>query len=222
VTDEAVKRDIILSDVRIARVSLTRPFEPKTPQLDSRTGKPKANKYHVDVLFAESHPQFLELQERIRGVAFAAWGDKAQQTLSLINGVKQQFCLQRGDKQRPDKPEYAGMLYVSASNETQPTIGYTENGVNVFNRGTPVMAAPSDDKWPYAGCYANVHVQFYTYLFNNSPGLGCSVLGVQFNRHGQRLTSAAVSSGKEFGLVLGQADKTPPAAAAQSKGDSLI
>jgi Protein of unknown function (DUF2815) len=215
---EAVKKDIILNDVLISRVSLAQPFRPKIPQIDSRTGKPKVDKYHIDAVFPQTHPQFAELTALIQAVASQAWGDKAQQYLAMIKGNNQRFCLQRGDQYRGGKPEYAGMLYVSAGNETQPTVGYTENGVNVFNRGTPTMAVPSDDKWPYSGSYANVHLQFYAYDFNGSPGLGCGVLGVQFNRHGIRLTGATVSSGKEFGLVLGQADKAAPAAPAASGG----
>lgn len=207
---QTVKKDIILNDVLISRVSLTTPFHPKNPQIDSRTGQPKPDKYHVDAIFSPTHPQFAELEALIYGVAQDGWHDKAQQNLAMIKGNNQRFCLQRGDQYRPGKPEYAGMLYISAGNETQPTIGYTKNGVNIFNRGTPTMAVPSDDMWPYAGSKCNLHLQFYTYDFNNSPGLGCGVLGVQFYQHGQRLTGQTVSSGKEFGLVLGQADKAAP------------
>ena len=216
-----VKKDIILNDVLISRVSLAQPFHPKTPQIDSRTGQPKVDKYHVDAIFAPTHPQFGEVDAVIRAVAFAAWGDKAQQTLDMIKGNNQRLCLQRGDQYRPGKPEYAGMLYISAGNETQPTIGFTKNNVNIFNRGTPVMATPADDMWPYAGSKCNLHLQFYTYEFGNSPGLGCGLLGVQFFQHGTRLSGQTVSSGKVFGLVLGQADKAPPAAQS-APGGSLI
>jgi hypothetical protein len=215
-----VKRDLILNDVRISRVSLAQPFHPKNPQIDSRTGKPKPDKYHIDAIFPMTHPQFPEVEAVINAVAAAGWKDKAQQVLASIKGNNQRFCLNRGDLHRPGKPAYAGMLYISAGNETQPTIGFTQNGVNVFNRGTPTMATPADDMWPYDGSYCNVHLQFYTYDFNGL-GLGCGVLGVQFNRHGERLSGATVSSGKEFGLVLGQADKAAPASPA-APGGGLI
>ena len=215
---EAVKKDLILNDVRISRVSLTKPFTPKNPQMDPRTGKEKPGKYHLDAIFDQTHPQFPEVQAIIRATATAGWGDKAQQILDMIKGNNQRFCLQRGDLYRAGKPEYAGKLYISAGNETQPTIVATVNGVNVANRGTPTILTPADDKWPYAGCFANVHLQFYTYDFNGSPGMGCGVLGVQFARHGERLTGATVSSGKEFGLVVGDADKAAPAAQTGSGG----
>jgi Protein of unknown function (DUF2815) len=216
--DSAVKKDIILEDIRISRVSLAKPFEPKVPQVDPRTNKPKVSKYHIDGILKPDHRQIGELQALIRAVAAAGWGDKAQSILDMIKGNNQRFCFQRGDLYRPGKPAYAGMLYISAGNETQPTIGATINGVNVFNRGTPTILTPADDKWPYDGSYCNVHLQFYTYDFNGSPGLGCSVLGVLFNHHDERLTGATVSSGKEFGVVVGDADKPAPAAAASGSG----
>ena len=145
----------------------------------------------------------------IRAVAFAKWNDKAQTNLDMIKGNNQRFCLQRGDQYRAGKPHYAGKLYISAGNETQPTILATVNGVNVQNRGSAAVLTPADDRWPYAGCKANVHLQFYGYDFNGA-GIGCSVLGVQFADHGPRLSNAVVSSGKEFGLTVGDADKPAP------------
>ena len=215
---ESVKKDLILNNVRLARVSLTKPFEPKVPQVDARTGKPKAAKFHIDAIFPLNHPQFAEVQAVIRAVAQASWGDKAQQNLDMIKANNQRFCLQRGDLYRAGKAEYAGQLYISAGNETQPTLVATINGVNVANRGTPTLLTPADDQYPYAGCFANVHLQFYTYDFNGSPGLGCGVLGVQFDHHGERLTGATVSSVGAFGLAVGDADKAAPAAASGSGG----
>jgi hypothetical protein len=216
--DAAVKKDIILNNVRLDRVSLTKPFTPKQPQIDSRTGKEKAAKYHIDAIFPRIHPQFADVQKVIHDVALAAWNDRAQQILDMIKGNNQRFCLQRGDLYRAGKSAYAGMLYISAGNETQPTILATINGVNVANRSTPTILTPADEQWPYSGCFANVHLQFYAYDYNGSPGLGCGVLGVQFDHHGERLSGAMVSSGKEFGLVVGDADKAIPAAASGSGG----
>lgn len=223
---ETVKNQILVNDVRLARVSLTQPFRGRNQQPDPKTGKVK-EKYHVDAIFAQAHPQFGAVQEVIRGVATAKWKENTPQILEMIRGNNQRFCLQRGDLYRPGKPEYAGLLYISAGNEEQPTLVASINGVNVANRlmpGQPPstrVLTPADPQWPYAGCYANVHLQFYTYDYNGSPGLGCGVLGVQFLRHGERLKSAAVSSGSEFGVVPSDADGAPPAAP-QSGGAGLI
>jgi len=220
-SNENVPRQIKMDNVRLLRVSLTKQYIGKDAKIDPTTGK-QEGKYHIDAVFAPSHPQFPELQNLIRGVATAKWKEQTQQTLDMIKGNNQRFPLQRGDQYRPGKPAYAGMLYVSAGNKDQPTILVTENGVNIANRNTPVILTPSHPCYPYEGCYANVLLEFYTYLYGNSPGLGCSVLGVQFNKHGERLRGSSVASGSEFGLVPADADGAPAGAVAPSGGQGLI
>jgi hypothetical protein len=218
-TTETVNKTIKLDNVRLLRVSLTKPYLGKDAKIDPATGKAEG-KYHIDAVFAPNHPQFAELQSVIRGVATAKWKELTQQTLDMIKGNNQRFPLQRGDQYRPGKPAYAGMLYISAGNKDQPTILATENGVNLSNRGMPVLT-PAHPKWPYEGCYANVLLEFYTYLYGNSPGLGCSVLGVQFYRDGERLKGSSVATGSEFGIVPSVA-VAPAAAAPQTGGGCLI
>jgi len=220
-SNENVPRQIKMDNVRLLRVSLTKQYIGKDAKIDPTTGK-QEGKYHIDAVFAPSHPQFPELQNLIRGVATAKWKEQTQQTLDMIKGNNQRFPLQRGDQYRPGKPAYAGMLYISAGNKDQPTILVTENGVNIANRNTPVILTPSHPCYPYEGCYANVLLEFYTYLYGNSPGLGCSVLGVQFNKHGERLRGSSVASGSEFGLVPADADGAPAGAVAPSGGQGLI
>jgi Protein of unknown function (DUF2815) len=227
--DVTVNKQIKLNDVRLLRVSLTKPYVGRDAKIDPTTGKADG-KFHIDAVFPPTHPQFPQLQQLIRDVATSKWKEQTQQTLDMIKGNNQRFPLQRGDQYRPGKPAYAGQLYISAGNKDQPTILVTENGVNISNRpagtglGTsPVLLTPSHPCWPYEGCFANVLLEFYTYLYGNSPGLGCSVLGVQFAKHGERLRGSSVASGSEFGLVITDADAAPAgAAAAVSGGAGLI
>lgn len=217
---EVVNRQIKLDNVRLLRVSLTKAYTGKDAKIDPTTGKAEG-KFHIDAVFPPSHPQFPALQALIRAVATEKWKEQTQQTLDMIKGNNQRFPLQRGDQYRPGKPAYAGMLYLSAGNKDQPTILVTENGVNISNRPSgqaglgqpaPVLLTPSHPCWPYEGSYANVLLEFYTYVYGNSPGLGCSVLGVQFAKHGERLRGSSVASGSEFGLVPTDADKAPAGA----------
>jgi hypothetical protein len=222
-TEPNVQKTIKMDNVRLLRVSLTKPYTGKDAKIDPATGKAEG-KFHIDAVFPPTHPQFAELQNVIRGVASARWKEQTQQTLDMIKGNNQRFPLQRGDQYRPGKPAYAGMLYISAGNKDQPTILVTENGVNLSNRpslASPVLA-PSHPCWPYDGSYANVLLEFYTYLYGNSPGLGCSVLGVQFYKHGERLKGSSVASGSEFGLVPSDADASPSQPAAQTGAGGLI
>jgi hypothetical protein len=209
-SNEVVTRQIKMDGVRLLRVSLTKPYVGRDAKVDPTTGKADG-KFHIDAVFPPNHPQFPELQGLIRNVASAKWKEQTQQTLDMIKGNNQRFPLQRGDQYRPGKPAYAGQLYISAGNKDQPTILVTENGVNISNRNTPIVLTPSHPCWPYEGSYGNVLLEFYTYLYGNSPGLGCSVLGVQFARHGERLRGSSVASGGEFGLVASDADAAPGA-----------
>ena len=202
-----VQKTIKLDNVRLLRVSLTKPYIGKDAKVDPATGK-QEGKYHIDAVFPQTHPQFGALSNLIRGVCAARWNEQTQQTIDMIKDNNQRWPLQKGDKYRPGKPAYAGQLYISAGNKDQPTILVTENGVNLSNRGMPILT-PSHPKWPYEGSYANVLLEFYTYLYGNSPGLGCSVLGVQFFRDGERLKGSSVASGAEFGIVPGDADAQP-------------
>ncbi len=218
---ENLVRQIKMNNVRLLRVSLTKQYVGRDAKIDPATGKAEG-KFHIDAVFPPTHPQFPELQQLIRNVATAKWEGNTQQTLDMIKGNNQRFPLQRGDQYRPGKPAYAGMLYISAGNKDQPTILVTENGVNISNRpsggglgqAAPVLLTPSHPCWPYEGCYANVLLEFYTYLYGNSPGLGCSVLGVQFAGRGERLRGSSVASGSEFGLVPQDADAAPAGAQA--------
>lgn len=222
--ESVTTKTIMFNDIRLLRVSLAKPYVGKDAKIDPATGQ-AGGKYHIDAVFPPTHPQFPELQNVIRGVAAAKWKDATQQTLDMIKANNQRFPLQRGDQYRPGKPAYAGMLYVSAGNKDQPTIIVTENGVNLTNRPTPAQTmsgmpvlTPAHPNWPYEGSYANVLLEFYTYEYGNSPGLGCSVLGVQFYKHGQRLKGSSVASGAEFGLVPGDADAQPAAQQQAARG----
>jgi Protein of unknown function (DUF2815) len=225
-SEVTINRQIKLNNVRLLRVSLTKQYVGKDAKIDPTTGKAEG-KFHIDAVFPPTHPQFPELQGLIRGVATAKWAEQTQQNLDMIKGNNQRFPLQRGDQYRPGKPAYAGMLYISAGNKDQPTILVTENGVNISNRpaglGGGAVLTPSHPCWPYEGSYANVLLEFYTYLYGNSPGIGCSVLGVQFAKHGERLRGSSVASGSEFGLVVpADADAAPAGAATPAAGAGLI
>jgi hypothetical protein len=219
-SDVIVNRQIKMENVRLLRVSLTKPYVGKDAKVDPATGK-QEGKFHIDATFAPTHPQFPEVQTIIRNIATSKWKEQAQQNLDMIKGNNQRFPLQRGEQYRPGKPDYAGQLYISAGNKDQPTILVTENGVNISNRVSPdeilkgaKVLTPSHPCWPYDGSYANVLLEFYTYTYGNSPGIGCSVLGVQFYKHGTRLRGSSVASGNEFGLVPQDADAAPAGATA--------
>src|SRR6202795_4466995 len=127
---ETVNRQIILNDVRLLRVSLTKPYIGKDAKVDPATGK-QEGKFQMETGFGPTHPPSPAAQTIMRGIAAATGKELAQQNLDMIKGNNQRFPLQKGDQYRPGKPAYAGMLYISAGNKDQPTIVATENGVHI-------------------------------------------------------------------------------------------
>ena len=112
-SSEVVTKQIKMNNVRLLRVSLTKPYVGRDAKIDPATGKADG-KFHIDAVFPPTHPQFPELQALIRNVATAKWKEQTQQTLDMIKGNNQRFPLQRGDQYRPGKPDYAGQLFHSA------------------------------------------------------------------------------------------------------------
>ena len=204
-----VPNQMFINNVRLARVSLTQPFIGKDAPIDPATGKQKG-KYHADLIIGLDHPDLEQYKGLQKAAILKKFGDKAAAVLEKI-AANNKLALHRGDIDRAGKPEYAGKLYISANNDDQPTIVVTENGVNIANRGTPVLLSPSHPNYPYAGCYANVHVSVYAYDHpKGGQGVSCQLMGVQFLRHAERLQGASVSSAGEFGKVAADADGAAP------------
>jgi hypothetical protein len=123
--------------------------------------------------------------------------------------------MHRGNIDRPGKPEYKDLLFISANANVDepPNVVVTENGVNIATQGTPIVLTPANPKFPYAGCYANVALEFFGYDSNGSKGVSAKLLAVQFLRHGEQLRGSSVVAATEFGIVAGDADGPAPAAA---------
>lgn len=206
-----------LLDVRLDRVSLMKPYIGKDAEIDPATGKPKG-KYHCDLILASTHPQRARVSELMRAAAVKKWKDEAETVLQIIS-AQDKLCLHKGDITRAGKPQYAGKLYISANNDIQPNIVVTADGINLSSQdGTLTPAHPN---YPYAGCHANVIIDIWAYSHpKGGKGISCTLTGVQFLRHDQRLAGSSIAPTSEFGLVAGEADSAAPAAA--TGADSLV
>lgn len=211
-----------VNNVRLARVSLATPFIGQDAKINPRTGKPDG-KYHADLIFDEVHPQLEEVKGGMRDAIVRKFGDQAPVVLEQIR-ANNKLALHRGNVDRAGKPEYAGKLYVSASNSDQPNIVVTENGEVIGSVEKPLLVTPAHSQYPYSGCYGNVAISFfaYDYMENGrsvSKGVSCTLLAVQFAGHGERLRGASVVSASEFKpLAAKDADASAPATAAATQG----
>lgn len=210
---------LLVQNVRLARVSLIRPYIGKDAKVDPATGQ-KIGKYHVDCIIDPTHPQLPRIKELMRAAAVRKWKGDAETILTQI-AAQDKLALHRGDITRAGKPEFAGKLYISASNAVQPNIVVTDNGVNLSTSDGSLT--PGHGSYPYAGCWANVILDFWGYAHETGgKGISSSLLGVQFARHDTRLAGASVASTSEFGLVAGDADAPPPQAQVATAGAGLI
>lgn len=210
---------LLVQDVRLARVSLIRPYIGKDAKVDPATGK-QEGKYHVDAIISPTHPQLARIKELMRAAAVKKWKGEAETFLTQI-AAQDKLCLHRGDITRAGKPEFAGQLYISASNSQQPNIVVTDAGVNLSTQDGSLSAG--HPLYPYAGCHANVILDFWGYAHpTGGKGISCTLMGVQFLRHDARLAGSSIASTSEFGLVAGEADGAPPNTVAASGGSGLI
>ncbi len=214
-TGNTVPTQMIICDVRIARVSLAKPYIGKDAKIDPATKQPIGT-YHVDAIVPKDHPQLPEIKAKQRLAAQKKWKDDYEQMLIQFQATDR-LALHSGDITRAGKPEYAGKLYLSCNNKEQPTIVVTENGVNIATRGTPVVLTPAHKYFPYPGCRANIQVDFYGYS-NEGKGVTCTLMGVQFYKDDVRLAGASVSSASEFAPVNGGSADAAPV----TRDDSLL
>jgi hypothetical protein len=218
-TESNTPLTLIIQDVRLARVSLIRPYIGKDAKIDPTTGKP-TGKYHSDIIVSTTHPQLARVKELMRAAAVRKWKSDAEQVLTQI-AAQDKLALHRGDITRAGKPEFAGMLYISSSNSVQPNIVVSENGINLSTLDGSLN--PGNPAYPYAGCRANVIVDFWAYEHpTGGKGISSTLLGVQFLRHDVRLAGSSVASTNEFSLVPGEADGAAPSAVAVAGGNGLI
>lgn len=203
-----------LQDVRLARVSLKAPFIGKDAKVGT-DGKPQG-KYHADLIIPTNHPQLPRIKEMMRAAIVRKFKSDADAVILQI-ATQDKLALHKGDIMRAGKPEYAGKLYLSASNSEQPNCVVTENGINLSTQDESLLY--THQQFPYAGSHANVIIDFWAYDHpTGGKGVSCTLLGVQFLRHDKRLAGTSVASTSEFGLVASEADAPAPAAASGSEG----
>src|SRR5271165_1985144 len=202
---------LILNDVRLDRVSLAKPYQGRP---DPKTGVLPAPKWHVDCIFDENHPQLPAITQQIIDAVNRKFLTDPTAALEQIK-ANNKLPLHRGNIDRAGKPQYANKLFISANAnlENPPNVVATENGVNISTQDTPIVLVPANPKFPYAGCYANVALEFFGYDTNGSKGVSAKVIAVQFLRHGEALRGSSVMAATEFGVVASDADGPAPTAA---------
>jgi hypothetical protein len=144
-----------------------------------------APKFKATFLIPEDDPQVKAVEAKIMAVLKEKYPQKAESILKSIRGNPNKFCFQRGDTKSYDG--YEDMMALSAKNTVRPT-------VLASDASTPLVEA---DGKPYAGCYVDASVDFFTYD-SQGVGVSASLRGVMFRRDGDAFTGGGVADSDEF------------------------
>lgn len=141
-------------------------------------------KYNAQFLMAKGSDTEKQVRKAIKDLATEAWKGKAEALLKSIENNAQKCCFRDGDLKEQD--EYAGNMFISASNKIKPTI---------IDRN-PEIRLTAEDGRPYGGCYVNANVDIYAHTKHKA--IFCTLLGVQFVKDGDAFSGGRPASPNDF------------------------
>ncbi|MDE2107372.1 MAG: DUF2815 family protein [Patescibacteria group bacterium] len=177
-------------------------FEPYTARPTPQNPTPKPQ-FCVHGLMAPTHPDVVNTAKVIEAVGQAKWGAQWPAIREALKG-QDRLCLHRGDITKAGQPEYAGLVFISASNPKRFTI--------VDGDRSPLT---EKDGRPYSGCYGNLIVDIWAQDNQFGKRINATVTGAQFVAHGEAFGAMSrAAAPDEFPDIGGAADAPAPAAAA--------
>jgi hypothetical protein len=148
------------------RFSYANVFQPKAA-MDG--GEPK---YSIVLLIPKSDTKMVEdIKKDIEGAKQAGkdkWNGKIPTNLKTP--------LRDGDEERPDREEFKGMYFISATSKTKPQIVDAQ------------LQAIIDPTEFYSGCYGRASINFYAYSVNGNRGIACGLGNLQKLADGDSFT----------------------------------
>lgn len=96
--------------------------------------------------------------------------------------------LRDGDEERPDREEFKGMYFVSASSKVKPQV--------VDRNLQPII----DTTEFYSGCYGRASINFYAYSVNGNKGIACGLGNLQKLDDGESFTGRRRAEDEFSGL----------------------
>lgn len=171
---------MMLKNVRLAFPSL---YE-ATVVGDDPKAKPR---YSAMLIIPTDHPQFVEIQTKMKAVAKDKWKDKAA---DIYKGLEKsdKLALHDGDT----KSQYdgvAGNFFISAASQesARPTV--------IDQNKSPLTAK---DGKPYAGCYVNASIDLWAQDNGFGKRINAQLRGVQFLRDGDAFAAGRPADSDEF------------------------
>lgn len=119
------------------------------------------------------------MQAAIQDGISSKWNGKKPANLKLP--------LRDGDEDRPEAPEYAGMMFLNANSTQKP---------GIVDRNLMEIIDPDE---VYSGCYGRASINFYPFNVNGNRGIGVGLNNIQKLTDGERLGSTRASAESDFG-----------------------
>lgn len=136
-------------------------------------------KFSATIILAKTDPQIQQIQQAMWETAQAKWGEQAQQMWQVMQ-AQQRLALRDG-AEKADKDGFGNdVMFFNASNTKRP---------GVYDRDrTPLT---QQDGRPYAGCYCNFVVEFWSQDNQYGKRINASLRGVQFVKDGEAFGGGA-------------------------------
>lgn len=184
-TNQPIGR-ILLKDVRLAFPNLF-----QAVQVQGQ-GDPK---FGATLILGADHPQLKEIKAKMVAVAKEKWAAKADGIYKVLE-TKDRLALHDGDT-KPNYDGFAGNFFINAT--------AAENAApTVIDRDRSPLSKTSGR--PYAGCYANVSVEFWAQDNKFGQRINAQLRGVQFYRDGDAFSAGRPADSDEFDDVSAGAD----------------
>lgn len=145
-------------------------------------GKPA---FSASLLLQDDDPQIKTIHTRLKEIACAKWGEKAD---AILKGLiaHDKVCLHDGDF-KSDYDGFEGSMYVSARNPSRPLV-----------IGRDLSPITESDGVIYGGCYVNASVELWAQDNQFGKRINATLRGVQFLRDGDAFSGGGSSSVDEF------------------------
>lgn len=171
-------------------------------------------------IITKDDPNYKAMVAGLMKAAEKKWKEKAGAQLKVC-AAKDKLALHDGDLKagKAYGAVYAGKYYVSARNNAvknqPPTV--VDNVNDPKTNKLRLITEQNDPHAPYSGVIVNVVLNLFAYS-NEGEGVAASIVGVQFVRHGTRLSGGATLAPDAFQPIPEAADA---AAAGTSAGGDV-
>lgn len=146
-------------------------------------------RYQGTFIVPKDHPQIDEIRAEIARVKKEEWGDKK------VNVKK---CLREGSEKDDLDGFGEDVMFFNASNSARPRV---LDRVRDPNTGKARIIMDSSEGIPYAGCYVNADIDFWTQDNKYGKRVNAGLRGIQFWKDGERFGGGGVSSAGDFDVV---------------------